>query len=233
MTKETFYKLLSKENIILTDTQKQQFATYFNLLETYNKVMDLTNVIEEEQVYERHFYDSLSIAFNQNFNTLSLCDVGSGAGFPAIPLKIVFPNMKLTIIDSLNKRMNFLKEVINKLNLKDVTIEAKRAEDVTNIYRNNFDIVTARAVAKLNILLELCIPLVKVGGMFIALKGSNGNEELEEAKNALKILNVELINAKYFYTENNILRNNYYFKKIKDTDKKYPRMYSQIKKRPL
>lgn len=111
MTKLEFYQQLEQQQIFLSNHQKQQFDQYYRLLFQYNQVMDLTSVIEEEQVYERHFYDSLTIAFNKNFNGLKVCDVGSGAGFPAIPLKIVFPEMELTIIDSLTKRMNFLNEV--------------------------------------------------------------------------------------------------------------------------
>ena len=112
MNKEQFYLALEKENIVLNETQKQQFNDYYQLIYQYNQVMDLTNVYQEDEVYERHFYDSLSIAFKDDFNNCSLCDIGSGAGFPAIPLKIAFPNLKLTIIDSLNKRMNFLKKVV-------------------------------------------------------------------------------------------------------------------------
>lgn len=233
MKKETFYEKLKQENLVLTELQKQQFAEYYHLLYQYNQVMDLTNVIAEEDVYERHFFDSLTIAFQKNWNEVSLCDVGSGAGFPAIPLKIMFPQMKLTIIDSLNKRMNFLQEVVEKLQLSEVKIVPKRVEDVAEQYRNHFDIVTARAVAKLPILLELCTPLVKKSGQFIALKGSNGQEELEMSVNAMNLLYIELIHIQSFYTENGILRNNYVFFKKKETDKKYPRKYAQIKSHPL
>ena len=170
MNKEQFYLALEKENIVLNETQKQQFNDYYQLIYQYNQVMDLTNVYQEEEVYERHFYDSLSIAFKDDFNNCSLCDIGSGAGFPAIPLKIAFPNLKLTIIDSLNKRMNFLKKVVEQLNLTDVEIIVSRAEDVANKLKEKYDIVTARAVAKLNVLAELCVSFVKVNGRFIALK---------------------------------------------------------------
>ncbi len=228
MTKQEFYLKLEENGISLTQNMKNQFEMYYQMLYKYNQVMDLTNVIEEEQVYERHFYDSICIAFNKDFNNKTLCDVGSGAGFPALPLKIVFPKMKLVIVDSLNKRMNFLKEVINELKLEDITIDIGRVEEKADKYREHFDYVTARAVARLNILLELCIPLVKVNGTFISLKGIQGPTELEESKNALKALDVTLnqtITKEQGY--------NYYFVKQSKTNKKYPRMYSQIKNKPL
>ena len=192
MTKLEFYQQLEQQQIFLSNHQKQQFDQYYRLLFQYNQVMDLTSVIEEEQVYERHFYDSLTIAFNKNFNGLKVCDVGSGAGFPAIPLKIVFPEMELTIIDSLTKRMNFLNEVVQQLDLKKVKIITARVEEMDASFRETFDIVMARAVARLNILLELCIPILKVNGIFIAMKGQKGQEELEEAQNAIQILNLKL-----------------------------------------
>ena len=232
MNKEQFYLALEKENIVLNETQKQQFNDYYQLIYQYNQVMDLTNVYQEEEVYERHFYDSLSIAFKDDFNNCSLCDIGSGAGFPAIPLKIAFPNLKLTIIDSLNKRMNFLKKVVEQLNLTDVEIIVSRAEDVANKLKEKYDIVTARAVAKLNVLAELCVSFVKVNGRFIALKGANGEEELKQAKNALNTLNLKLEKTQNFYSDN-ILRINYFFIKTKSTDNKYPLPYAKIKKNPL
>ena len=211
MTPEEFVKALENKNIQITDAMLAQFDVYYQMLSEYNKIMDLTNVIEKEQVYERHFYDSLSVAFTGlNFNNQTLCDVGSGAGFPAIPLKIVFPDMELVIIDS------------------KTTIVSKRVEDVTSIYRNRFDFVTARAVARLNILLELCVPIVKVNGQFIAMKGMQGNKELEESKNAIAQLDITLIHT---YQENQIL--NFYFKKMKETNLKYPRRFAQIKQKPL
>lgn len=233
MKKEQFIKQLSENGINLTDGMIQQFHEYFLLLEKYNEVMDLTNVIDEEAVYERHFYDSLTPAFNDSFNHLKVCDVGSGAGFPAIPLKIVFPDMNLTIIDSMTKRMNFLKEVITKLKLKNVNIVIGRVEETANLYWEYFDIVTARAVAKLNMLLELCIPIVKVNGRFIALKGKNALDEVQNSTKALKLLNVKLLKMQTWSTEENISRNNLFFTKIGSTNHKYPRKFSQIKSKPL
>lgn len=228
MTKLEFYQQLEQQHIFLSNHQKQQFDQYYRLLFQYNQVMDLTSVIEEEQVYERHFYDSLTIAFNKNFNGLKVCDVGSGAGFPAIPLKIVFPEMELTIIDSLTKRMNFLNEVVQQLDLKKVTIITARVEEMDASFRETFDIVMARAVARLNILLELCIPILKVNGIFIAMKGQKGQEELEEAQNAIQILNLKLNE-----TQKLPFIANFYFLKQKKTSLQYPRRYSLIKKKPL
>lgn len=228
MNKEQFKEKLKEQNIILTKKMEDDFDLYFHLLKQYNEVMDLTAVIEEEQVYERHFYNSLTIAFNNDFNNLHFCDVGAGAGFPSIPLKIVFPNMKLTIIDPLNKRMEFLKAVVDKLNLSDVDLVVKRVEDISFEYKEKFDIVSARAVARLNVLTELVCQIVKVNGTFIAMKGEKGIEELNEAKNALKTLNFELIKKEVVSPSINL-----FFKKIKSIDNKYPRNYALIKKKPL
>lgn len=228
INKTIFKDELAKNNIILTDQMMNQFDLYFKLIDKYNKVMDLTAVSEEDEIYDRHFYNSLTIAFNQNFNDLHLCDVGAGAGFPSIPLKIAFPKMKLTIIDPLNKRMEFLKIVIKELDLKDVNILISRAEDACKTHKENFDVVTARAVARLNILVEVISQLVKVNGVFISMKGQKGKEELGEAKNALSICKFSLI--KETHHEPSI---NYYFKKVGSTPNKYPRNYGQIKKKPL
>ena len=164
ISKQTFKEELAKVNITLTDQMVEQFDLYFKLIDQYNKVMDLTAISGEDEVYDRHFYNSLSIAFNDDFNGLHLCDVGAGAGFPSIPLKIAFPDMKLTIIDALSKRMDFLKIVIKELDLKDVEILYLRAEDASKKYPEKFDVVTARAVARLNILVEIVAQMVKVNG---------------------------------------------------------------------
>ena len=149
VNKLNFKEELAKVNIVLTDQMEQQFDLYFNLIDKYNKVMDLTAVSGEDEMYDRHFYNSLSIAFNDNFNGLHLCDVGAGAGFPSIPLKIAFPDMKLTIIDPLNKRMEFLKVVIKELDLKDVEILVARAEDASKTRKEKYDIIrTSQSTCK-------------------------------------------------------------------------------------
>ena len=228
VNKLNFKEKLAKVNIVLTDQMEQQFDLYFKLIDKYNKVMDLTAVSGEDEMYDRHFYNSLSIAFNDNFNGLHLCDVGAGAGFPSIPLKIAFPDMKLTIIDPLNKRMEFLKVVIKELDLKDVEILVARAEDASKTRKEKYDIVTARAVARLNILTELVSQLVKVNGRFIAMKGQKGEEELVEACNALSTCNFKLVEKINLDPSVNFI-----FIKTKPVDNKYPRNFGQIKKKPL
>lgn len=226
MNQNKFIEELKKLNISINELQFKQLERYYELLVEYNKVMNLTGITIKEEVYLKHFYDSLTIAkvidLNQ-YNTL--CDVGTGAGFPGLVIKIIYPNLKVTLLDSLNKRLNFLNIVIKELNLKDIETIHIRAEE----YKNQFDIVVARAVAPLNILLEYCIPITKVNGYFIAMKGKN-----EEANNALKELSSEIIETNSFLlpiekSNRTIIK----IKKIKETNKKFPRKYSEIKKNPL
>ena len=206
------------------------FKTYYNFLKEENEKYNLTNITEEMEVYYKHFLDSLAVENILDLDNIHFCDVGSGAGFPSIPLKIIHPNMRLTIIEPTLKRCNFLKELVTRLNLKDVEIIADRAEKVKDMH---FDIVSARAVSNLAILLELCIPLVKVNGYFIAYKGASFQEELEISNNAFKKLDAKLVDIyKYEIGE----YGTHYLLKIlkeKKTNKMYPRMYSQIKKKPL
>lgn len=226
MNQDRFILELSKLNINITDLQLKQLERYYELLVEYNKVMNLTGITIKEEVYLKHFYDSLTIAKVINLNNYeTLCDVGTGAGFPGLVLKIIYPNLKVTLLDSLNKRLNFLDIVIKELNLKDIETVHSRAEE----YNKQFDITVARAVAPLNILLEYCIPLTKINGYFIAMKGKN-----EEATNALKELNSEIIETNSFLlpveqSNRTIIK----IKKTKETNKKFPRKYSEIKKRPL
>ena len=226
MNQDRFILELSKLNINITDLQLKQLEKYYELLIEYNKIMNLTGITLKEDVYLKHFYDSLTIAKVIDLNQYkTLCDVGTGAGFPGLVLKIIYPNLKVTLLDSLNKRLNFLDIVIKELNLKDIETVHSRAEE----YNKQFDITVARAVAPLNILLEYCIPLTKINGYFIAMKGKN-----EEATNALKELNSEIIETNSFLlpveqSNRTIIK----IKKIKETNKKFPRKYSEIKKRPL
>lgn len=206
------------------------FKKYYEFLKEENEKYNLTTIIEENEVYYKHFIDSLSVENIVDLDNISFCDVGSGAGFPSIPLKIMHPTMHLTIIEPTLKRCNFLKELVNLLNLDDVEIINDRAENVKD---RHFDIVSARAVSSLPILLELCIPLVKVNGYFIAFKGSNYQEELTLSNNALKKLDAKLVDL-YKY-ELSTYGTHYLLKVLKDkeTNKIYPRIYSQIKKKPL
>ena len=173
MKKEEFVEELEKLNIKVTDNQLHQLDEYYNLLIERNKVMNLTGITEKEEVYLKHFYDSITITKVIDFNDVeTLCDVGSGAGFPGLVIKILFPNLQVTLVDSLNKRINFLNEVISKLELKNINTIHTRIEEFGIKNREKYDIVVARAVAQLNILLEYCIPITKVKGYFITMKGN-------------------------------------------------------------
>ena len=171
MNRECFYQVLNENGLNLTDLQRDQLHTYFMMLVEKNKVMNLTGITEENEVYEKHFYDSLLFSFKLDFNKKTLIDVGTGAGFPGLVLAICYPNLKVTSLEPLAKRCNFLSEVVDELKLENVEIINKRAEDLAKTHKEFYDYATARAVARLNILLELSIPLVKVNGSFIALKG--------------------------------------------------------------
>ena len=184
-----FKEELLKLNIELSDEASSRFDLYYKRLIAVNEVMNLTAITEEQEVYNKHFLDSLMIVKALDLNKeFTLCDVGSGAGFPSIPLSIVSNNAKVTIIDALNKRIKFLNDLILELGLKNVIALHERAEDYAKIKREFFDVTTARAVARLNILSELCLPLTKVGGYFIAMKGQGGNEEIKEAFKGIEIL---------------------------------------------
>ena len=180
-----FKMLIEKKGLVLSKTQLAQYNKYLCLLQEWNEKMNLTSIVEEEAVYEKHFYDSLLSIDQIDFNNKSLLDIGAGAGFPSIPLKIAYPSLKLTVLDSLQKRMIFIEEVVKQLGLSDVNIVVSRAEDYALTHRDSFDIVTSRAVARLNILAELSLPLVKINGTFLAYKGQSAMEEYEECKRQL------------------------------------------------
>lgn len=228
MSEKEFIQALEKVDIHLNEKQIQQFAKYAELLEQWNQKMNLTAITDRDQVYEKHFYDSIVPFAHMDFNTL--CDVGTGAGFPGVPVQIVWPEKKVTLIEPLQKRCRFLQEVKDQLSL-DVEIVNKRSEDVKE-YREYFDVLTSRAVARLTILLELCSPLLKVGGTLVALKGKGAMEELENAQHAMDVLHLELLETKEVQVDEAI-HQNIYFKKTQKTDPKYPRNYGQIKKKPL
>lgn len=235
MNKEQFYTQLQENGINLTEFQKKQFAKYFRLVAYWNERINLTAITEEDEFYTKHFYDSISTSFYFDFNEIkTICDVGSGAGFPSIPLKIVYPHLEVTIIDSLNKRIKFLNLLAEELELENCNFIHSRAEDVgqNKIYRESFDVVTARAVARLNILSELCLPLVKKGGYFLSLKSQKSDEEKLEANKAITILGAKLENDNLFYIEGeerHILK----IKKTKETPNKYPRKAGMPNKSPI
>ena len=234
MNQEQFIASLQKQGIILSEKQIQQFELYYTTLIEWNQKMNLTAITQKEDVYLKHFYDSLTISFDYPLDQQSLCDIGAGAGFPSIPLKIVYPNLKITIVDSLTKRITFLKHLANVLELENVTAISARAEEYAKDHRESFDIVTARAVARLNILDELCLPLVKINGDFITLKGLKAQEELKEAKAGIEKLGGKVTKEIDFtLTDENDHRSNIYIHKIKKTPSLYPRTFGKIKKKPL
>ena len=233
MTQNNFVEELKKINIDITEEQLNKLETYYEMLIEYNKVMNLTGITEKEDVYLKHFYDSLTINKIIDLKEVNtLCDLGSGAGFPGIVLKIVFPNIKITLVDSLNKRINFLNEVIAKLNLGNIEAIHSRIEDYALLHNEEYDVVTARAVAPINILLELGVRLVKVGKYFIAMKGNIENEP--DYANCIKKLDIQEENKIIFNLPvENSTRTLIKFIKKNSTNKLFPRKYGDIKKRPL
>lgn len=234
MNIEEFKNNLDKINIKLTDYQLDQLETYYHLLIEWNSKINLTAITEKEQVYLKHFYDSLTLAKIIDLNQeLSLLDIGTGAGFPGIVLKIAFPNLKIVLLDSLNKRIEFLKLVINELNLKDIEAIHGRAEEFAQNNREVFDIATARAVAPLNILLEYAIPTLNEKGYFIPMK-ANISQEIIASTKALTVLDCKVIDKSEFrLPKEDGIRTLVKIQKQTKTNKKFPRKYAEIKKRPL
>lgn len=237
MLPEEFQQALREQQIELSATQMEQFAQYHQLLVEWNEKMNLTAITEEKEVYLKHFYDSLMLAFAVDFNPeAKLCDVGSGAGFPSIPLKIAFPQLEITIVDSLNKRISFLQHLVDTLGLTGVHLFHGRAETFGQSpkHRQSYDYVTARAVARLNVLTELCLPLVKKEGYFYALKAAKSEEELTEAMPAIALLGGKFIKDQALALpitgdERHLLM----IQKKKETPKKYPRKPGLPNKQPI
>ena len=232
MNEQEFINQLKQQGIELTALQIEQFKKYYELLVEWNQKMNLTAITDQEGVYLKHFYDSLTIAFNFKFNNQKIIDVGAGAGFPSIPLKIVYPDLKVTIVDSLTKRITFLNHLFKELKLTDCQAISARAEEYAKDHRQEADIVMARAVARLNILDELCLPLVKVNGYFLALKGLKAKEELKEASNGIKVLGGRVDEVIDFTLTNDDHRSNIIIKKVKATPGKYPRKIRKVKQHP-
>ena len=237
MKPEEFYTHLAELGFPLTDRQKEQYERYFELLVEWNEKINLTAITEKDDVYLKHFYDSIAPILQgliQN-HPIRLLDIGAGAGFPSLPMKILFPELDVTIIDSLNKRINFLHLLAEELDLDGVHFYHGRAEDFAQDkeFRAQFDVVTARAVARMQVLSELTIPYLKVGGRLLALKASNAPEELEEAKNALNLLFSKVEDNLQYELPNGDPRYITVVEKKKETPNKYPRKAGLPNKRPL
>lgn len=234
MDKTEFIEALKNLNIQLTDKQLEQLNQYYQLLVEWNKVMNLTGITEEKEVYLKHFYDSLTIVRIIDLKKEStLCDIGSGAGFPGMVLKIVFPNLKITLVDSLQKRITFLNEVVKQLDLKDIELVHARAEDFAKNNREKYDVVTARAVAPINILIEYCLPLAKVGNYFVPMKG-NISREINLLDNSLKKIDGILLKRdEFLLPKEDSNRTILLITKQKPTAKRYPRNPKEIKNKPL
>ena len=224
MNLERFIEETNKLGLHITENQLNQLEKFYELLISWNEKINLTRITEKEDVYLKHFYDSLTLIKTIDLTkALSLCDVGTGAGFPGIVLKIVFPNLKITLIDSLQKRINYLNEVIKELNLHNIEAIHTRAEDYARSNREKYYIVTARAVANLKVISELCIPMVKESGYFIAMK-ANAKEEINESENIIKELGASLEDTiEFILPIENSNRTLIKIKKIRKTNSKYPR----------
>ena len=234
MNKEQFIKELSKLGLDLTQEQLNSLDIYCKFLLEYNSHTNLTAIKEEDQVYLKHFYDSLTFIKAIELNNVNnLIDIGTGAGFPGMVLKIIFPNISVTLLDSNNKKIKFLEELSAKLKLDKINFFHGRAEDFCVKNRESFDIVTARAVSNMNTLTELCLPLVKTNGYFIAMKGSN-EQEVIDSLDAIEILGGVIVeNIKFNLPLEESGRQIVKIKKTKSTPKQYPRRYEKIIKTPL
>lgn len=240
--KDIFINQLNEElrqiNIFITDIQAEQFFKYYQLLIQWNSIMNLTAITQQNEVVTKHFVDSLSlkrVIDDIGQTSSSLIDVGTGAGFPGIPLKIVFPKLDVTLLDSLNKRVKFLNEVINQLELKNIRAIHGRAEDLghNNVSRETFDVAVSRAVANLSTLSEYCLPFVKIGGIFVSYKSGKIEEELDNGKRALKKLNGEIEDIVSFSLPNLDERCLVKVRKTGVVNKKYPRKAGLPSKEPL
>lgn len=230
---------LEELNITLTDEQIEQFLQYYEMLVEKNKVMNLTGITEYEEVIQKHFLDSLSLIRvipDIASQKLTVIDLGTGAGFPGIPLKIAFPELEITLMDSLNKRILFLQEVIDALGLKKVSAVHGRAEEMASnaTDRQQYDLCVSRAVSNLAVLTEYCLPFVKKGGLFVSYKSADSDAEIQEGKKAISILGGKLTSVDKFQLPDSDLRRALVcIKKVKDTPKKYPRKAGTPAKLPL
>ncbi|MCY9204431.1 16S rRNA (guanine(527)-N(7))-methyltransferase RsmG [Bacillus atrophaeus] len=237
MNIEEFTSGLAEKGISLSSRQLEQFELYYEMLVEWNEKINLTSITEKKEVYLKHFYDSITAAFYVDFKQVNtICDVGAGAGFPSLPIKICFPHLQVSIVDSLNKRITFLEKLAEALQLENTSFYHDRAETFgqRQDLRESYDIVTARAVARLSVLSELCLPLVKKNGLFVALKATSAEEELKAGKKAITTLGGELEQVHSFKlpmeeSDRNII----VMRKKKNTPKKYPRKPGTPNKSPI
>lgn len=234
---DLFIQKLRKIDVVINERQMEQFVTYYEMMVETNKVMNLTSITEPKEVIDKHFVDSLAInkIFDLN-RQVSVIDIGTGAGFPGIPIKIAFPEIQIVLLDSLNKRIKFLNDVVDKLGLENVTCIHGRSEDIARKieYREQFDLCVSRAVANLSTLSELCIPFVKNGGEFVSYKAGKCQKEIEEAKGAVKQLGGILHKVTEFSLPDTDLDRVFVeIHKVKNTPKKYPRKAGTPSKEPL
>ena len=229
-----FKEHLQALKIDLTENQLQKFEIYYSFLLEYNQITNLTRITEREEVFYKHFYDSLTLATTVDiFEITTICDMGSGAGFPSIPLKIIYPHLKVTIVDSLNKRIVFLKQLIEKLEIDNVELIHDRIESYATNHQESFDLVTARALGNMSLISEMGLPITKINGIFIAMKALNYEEELQQSKNAIKILGGTIECTKHFDLPNQHGdRTLIAIRKIKSI-KGYPRNFALMNKKPL
>ena len=234
MNELEFFSELEKIKITLNDKQQNQLNIYYEYLIEYNSHTNVTSITEKQDVYLKHFYDSITLSLTTNFKKINtMLDIGCGAGFPGLVLKIVFPHLNLTLLDSNNKKTTFCKNLVEKLNLENVIVINSRAEEYIKEKREYFDLVTARAVKDLSILNELAIPYVKLNGLFIAMK-SDVETELNNSLKGIPTLGGKYLETKNINLPNNSgVRNFVIIKKVSITNPKYPRLYNQILKKPL
>lgn len=227
---DEFINELTKLGISITKKQLNQLELFSKLLIEWNQKINLTRIIEKDDIYLKHFYDSLTISKIADLNKVeTLCDVGTGGGFPGIPLKILFPNIKITLIDSLQKRVNYLNDIIKQLSLENINAIHIRGEEYAKINSEKFDIVTARAVANLKELSSICLPLVKINGFFISMK-ANATEEIEVSKKSISDLGGQIEKIEVFkLPKENSIRTLIKIKKITESNKKIPKSKGKIK----
>jgi 16S rRNA (guanine527-N7)-methyltransferase len=237
MKVEQFQKALEERGVTLSSYQLEQYELYYETLVEWNEKMNLTAITDKDDVYLKHFFDSISASFFYDFtNPMTICDVGAGAGFPSIPIKIAFPHIHVTIVDSLNKRIMFLEHLAAVLKLDKVRFVHDRAETFgqNKEFREQFDVVTARAVARLSVLSELCLPLVKKGGTFLAMKAASAEDEVKLAHKAIQTLGGEIVQKESFSLPiENSERNIIIIQKEKNTPKQYPRKPGTPNKSPI